>query len=80
MIAGFFAGVAGVLFVVIETTVFPDMVFWNLSMETTIMCLLGGWLTFLGPALGAALIVLLRTFISGFTVYWGFLLDLSLCS
>jgi branched-chain amino acid transport system permease protein len=78
MIAGFFAGVAGVLFVVIETTVFPDMLFWTLSMETMIMCLLGGWLSFLGPALGAALIVLLRTFISGFTVYWGFFLGVIL--
>jgi branched-chain amino acid transport system permease protein len=78
MIAGFFAGVAGVLFVVIETTVFPDMIFWTLSMETMIMCLLGGWLSFLGPALGAALIVLLRTFISGFTVYWGFFLGVIL--
>jgi branched-chain amino acid transport system permease protein len=78
MIAGFFAGVSGVLFVAIETTVFPDMLFWTLSMETMIMCLLGGWLSFLGPALGAALIVILRTFISGFTVYWGFFLGIIL--
>jgi branched-chain amino acid transport system permease protein len=78
MIAGFFAGVAGVLFVVIETTVFPDMLFWTLSMEAMIMCLLGGWLSYLGPALGAALIVLLRTFISTYTVYWGFFLGVIL--
>jgi len=78
MIAGFFAGVAGVLFVVIEASVFPDMLFWSLSMETMIMCLLGGWLSFLGPALGAALIVLLRTFISNYTVYWGFFLGVIL--
>lgn len=78
MIAGFFAGVAGVLFVVIEATVFPDLLFWTLSMETMIMCLLGGWLSFLGPALGAALIVLLRTFISNYTVYWGFFLGVVL--
>jgi branched-chain amino acid transport system permease protein len=78
MISGFFAGIAGVLFVVIDTTVFPDMLFWVLSMEIMIMCLLGGWLSFLGPALGAALIVLLRTFISGFTTYWGFFLGIVL--
>jgi branched-chain amino acid transport system permease protein len=78
MIAGFFAGVSGVLFVVIETTVFPDMIFWTLSMETMIMCLLGGWLSFLGPAVGAALIVLIRTFVSTFTVYWGFFLGVIL--
>ena len=70
VISGFFAGVAGVLFVVVDTTVFPDMLFWTLSMEVMIMCLLGGWFTFMGPILGAALIVLLRTFISTYTVYW----------
>jgi branched-chain amino acid transport system permease protein len=78
VIAGFFAGVAGVLFVVVDTTVFPDMLFWTLSMEVMIMCLLGGWFTFLGPLLGAALIVALRTFISTYTVYWALFLGIVL--
>lgn len=76
IIAGFFAGLAGVLFVVVDNTVFPDMLFWTLSMETTIMCLLGGWLTFLGPMLGAAVIILVRTFVSTYTVYWGLALGI----
>ncbi len=70
VIAGFFAGVAGSLFIVVDTAVFPDMLFWTLSLEVLIMCLLGGWLTFLGPMLGAAVIISLRTFVSGFTDYW----------
>lgn len=70
IIAGFFAGVAGVLFVVIDNSAFPDMLFWTLSLEVLIMCLLGGWFTFLGPMLGAAIIVALRTFASTFTEYW----------
>ena len=70
VIAGFFGGVAGVLFVVVDNSVFPDMMFWTLSLEITIMALLGGWLTFLGPLLGAAVIVSLRTFVSGVTDYW----------
>ena len=78
VIAGFFAGVAGVLFVVVDTTVFPDMLFWTFSMEIMIMCLLGGWFTFMGPLLGAALIVLLRTFISTYTVYWALFLGIVL--
>jgi branched-chain amino acid transport system permease protein len=78
MISGFFAGVSGVLFVVIDTAIFPDMIFWALSMEIMIMCLLGGWLSFLGPVVGAAMIVLLRTLISSFTVYWGFFLGVIL--
>ncbi len=73
-IAGFFAGVAGSLFVVVDNTVFPDMLFWTLSLEVLIMCLLGGWFTFLGPMLGAAVIVALRTFVSTYTVYWALVL------
>jgi len=70
VIAGFFAGVAGSLFIVVDTAVFPDMLFWTLSLEVLIMCLLGGWFTFLGPMLGAAIIISMRTFVSGFTDYW----------
>jgi branched-chain amino acid transport system permease protein len=68
--ATFFAGIAGVLFVVLERTVFPDLLFWVLSMEVFIMCLLGGWFTFAGPALGAAITVALRTFVGIYTEYW----------
>jgi branched-chain amino acid transport system permease protein len=75
-IAAFFAGVAGSLFVVVDSTVFPDMLFWTLSMEMVIICLLGGWLTFLGPMLGAAIIVALRTFVSTYTVYWALVLGI----
>jgi len=78
VIAGFFGGVAGVLFVVVDNSVFPDMMFWTLSLEITIMALLGGWLTFLGPLLGAAIIVSLRTFVSGFTDYWTLILGILL--
>jgi branched-chain amino acid transport system permease protein len=63
VIATFFAGVAGVLFVVVEGSIFPDLLFWVLSLEVFIMCLLGGWFTFTGPILGAAIIVSLRTFV-----------------
>ncbi|NMC93884.1 MAG: branched-chain amino acid ABC transporter permease, partial [Syntrophorhabdus sp.] len=76
VIAGFFAGVAGTLFVVVDNTVFPDMMFWTLSLEAVIMCLLGGWLTFLGPMLGAALIVIIRTFVSTYTLYWALVLGI----
>lgn len=70
VIAGFFGGVAGSLFVVVDRTVFPDMLFWTLSMEVLVMCLIGGWFKFFGPMLGAAIVIALRTFVSGFTVYW----------
>lgn len=75
-IAGFFGGVAGSLFVVVDNTVFPDMMFWTLSLELIIMCLLGGWFSFLGPMVGAGIIVLLRTYVSGITMYWALILGI----
>jgi len=78
VIATFFAGIAGVLFVVLERSVFPDLLFWVLSLEIFIMCLLGGWFTFLGPLLGAAIIVALRTFVGIFTEYWTLILGVVL--
>ena len=78
VIATFFAGVAGVLFVVLERSVFPDLLFWVLSLEIFIMCLLGGWFTFLGPMLGAAITVALRTFVGIYTEYWTLILGVIL--
>ena len=78
VIATFFAGVAGVLFVVLERSVFPDLLFWVLSLEIFIMCLLGGWFTFIGPVLGAAITVSLRTFVGAYTEYWTLILGVLL--
>jgi len=78
VIATFFAGVAGVLFVVLERSVFPDLLFWVLSLEIFIMCLLGGWFTFAGPILGAAITVALRTFVGKYTEYWTMILGIIL--
>jgi branched-chain amino acid transport system permease protein len=78
VIATFFGGMAGVLFVVMEGSIFPDLLFWVLSLEIFIMCLLGGWFTFSGPILGAAIIVSLRTFVGTYTEYWTMILGIIL--
>ena len=78
VVATFFAGVAGVLFVAVEGSIFPDLLFWILSLEVFIMCLLGGWFTFGGPILGAVVIVSLRTFVGTYTEYWTLILGVIL--
>jgi branched-chain amino acid transport system permease protein len=78
VVATFFAGVAGVLFVALERSVFADLLFWVLSLEIFIMCLLGGWFTFAGPVLGAAMTVALRTFVGKYTEYWTLILGVIL--
>jgi len=70
VLAAFFAGVAGVLYVVLERSVFPSMLFWVLSLEILVMCLLGGWFTFSGPLVGAVVMVGLRTLVGRYTEYW----------
>ncbi|HZW36660.1 MAG: branched-chain amino acid ABC transporter permease [Deltaproteobacteria bacterium] len=78
VIAGFFGGVAGSLFVVVDNSVFPDMMFWTFSLEVLVMCLLGGMYTFFGPFVGASAIVLLRVFASVYTPYWSLVLGILL--
>ena len=78
VIAGVFAGAAGVLFMTVEGSVFPDLMFWTLSLEIIIMCLLGGWFTFFGPVLGAAIVVSLRTVVGMYTEYWTLVLGVIL--
>jgi branched-chain amino acid transport system permease protein len=78
VVATFFAGIAGVLFITVEGSIFPDLLFWVLSLEVFIMCLLGGWFTFSGPILGAAVIVSLRTFVGTYTEYWTLILGVIL--
>lgn len=70
VLGGFFAGIAGALFVTVEGSAFPDLMSWTLSLELIIMCLLGGWFTFLGPMLGAATMVCLRALVGVYTEYW----------
>ena len=78
VIATFFAGIAGVLFVVVEGSVFPDLLSWVFSLEIFVMCLLGGWFTFAGPILGAAIMISLRTFVGIYTEYWTLILGIML--
>jgi branched-chain amino acid transport system permease protein len=70
VISGFFAGIAGVVFVLLERSVTPSMLYWNKSAEVLIICLIGGMGTFLGPSLGAAILVLLSMVIGVYTDYW----------
>ena len=78
VLAAFFAGIAGALFVVVEGSVVPDLLFWSLSMEILIMCLLGGWFSFLGPMFGAATMLCMRTFAGMYTEYWTMILGILL--
>jgi branched-chain amino acid transport system permease protein len=74
VIAGLFAGVAGALFGLFNRGVFPDFAHWAKSAEVLIMVILGGMGHFWGPAVGAAVLVILNQQITALTQYWPFIL------
>lgn len=68
--SGAFAGLAGALFALSSGNVFPAWLDWTASATPIVMAVLGGVHSFLGPALGAAVYVVLEVLISGRTEYW----------
>ncbi len=70
LVAGVFAGLSGLLFVYYTGYVGPAYLSIVISAQVLLMVLLGGAGTLIGPALGAALIVLLENLVSAWTERW----------
>jgi branched-chain amino acid transport system permease protein len=70
IIAGFFAAIAGILYVCYHGFVGPGYLHLVLSAKVFLMVTLGGAGTFMGPVIGAFGIVLLENVISGYTERW----------
>ena len=70
VLSGAFAGFAGVFWAYYNGFVSPVDVQLVTSVETLLMVALGGPGTLAGPALGAALIVFLKNFVSVYTKRW----------
>ncbi|MCF3932382.1 ABC transporter permease [Acuticoccus sp. M5D2P5] len=69
ILAGAFAGLAGVLFAFSKGSVFPDALSIGQSIDGLIMVLLGGVQALIGPIFGASAFVLLEDYISRLD-YW----------
>lgn len=78
VISGAFSGVAGALFAMFNRSIFTEQAWWLQSAEVLIMVILGGIHAFLGPALGAAVLIGLERLIHEFTQYWPTVLGLIL--
>lgn len=70
VISGGVSGLAGALFSLFSRGAFPDYAFWTKSAEVLLMTLLGGPHAFLGPALGAGILIVLNSVVTSFTEYW----------
>jgi branched-chain amino acid transport system permease protein len=69
-----FAGLAGSLFALANHSVFPGWINWTASATPIVITILGGMNNFLGPVVGAAIYVLLQTWLTGVTEYWALFL------
>ena len=70
VVAGFFAGLAGAVFVFLKGSVFPASVDAPMSVQPLVMVLLGGVGSFWGPVVGAGVYKLLDTVVTRYTEYW----------
>lgn len=77
-ISGGFAGLAGGLMAPFLRIASPELVHWSMSAEPVLMSILGGASYFLGPLVGAAVFVLLETWITNFTQNWMLILGIIL--
>lgn len=70
VVAGFFAGLAGALFVFSKGSISPEELYVSKSIDGLVMVLLGGIQSITGPVTGAAFYVVLHDYITGITEYW----------
>ena len=70
VVSGAFAGLAGGLMAPFLRIASPELMHWSMSAEPVLMTILGGVGYFFGPYLGAAIFVLLESWITSYTQYW----------
>jgi branched-chain amino acid transport system permease protein len=69
-IAGAIAGLAGGLYAIFNGFISADAVYWTTSGDILIMTMLGGAGTLIGPALGAAIVLLMKNVVSSYSEHW----------
>ena len=75
-IAGAFAGLGGVLAALFVSGAYPELADWPNSGQAIFAVMLGGINTFLGPVLGAMILLALNDVVQRFTEYHGLVLGL----
>lgn len=76
VISGFYASLAGVLYIYYNRFVNPVAAGFPISVEAILMAIIGGTGTILGPFIGSGIILILRNWVSGFFHYYTAVLGL----
>jgi branched-chain amino acid transport system permease protein len=76
VIASVFAGAGGVIMSLFVSGAYPEFAYWTISGEGIFIIMLGGLNSFLGPAVGAVILLMLNDFVTRFTEYYGLTLGI----
>jgi branched-chain amino acid transport system permease protein len=71
-----FAGIGGVIMAMFVSGAFPEFTYWTMSGEAVFMIMMGGLHAFIGPVVGAGLLLLFNDIISRTTEYHGLALGI----
>lgn len=71
VLASVFAAVGGVMQALFVSGAYPEFAYWTVSGEGIFVIMLGGMSTFLGPGVGALIMLLLNDVVTRFTEYQG---------
>lgn len=74
VIAGAFGSVSGVLLCIHNSGAFPEFAYWTISGDGIFMVMLGGAQTFLGPIVGAIMLLTMNDFVTSYTSHYGIFL------
>lgn len=71
ILASCFAGIGGVIMALFVSGAYPEFSYWTMSGEAVFMIMMGGLHTFIGPIVGAGLLLVFNDIITRTTEYHG---------
>lgn len=76
VLAGAFASLGGIVMSLFVSGAYPEFAYWTMSGEGIFMIMLGGMSAFLGPVVGAAVLLFLNDIVTRYTEYYGLTLGI----
>lgn len=76
IIASSFAGIAGSIMALFVSGAYPEFAYWTMSGEAIFMIMMGGLHVFIGPVVGAALLLIFNDLVTRFTELHGLALGI----
>jgi branched-chain amino acid transport system permease protein len=76
VLSSVFAALGGIIMSLFVSGAYPEFAYWTMSGEAVFIIMLGGLSTFLGPTVGAIILLFLNDLVTRFTEYYGLTLGI----